>query len=113
MRTLQRKAHEIDIAHTFEAVVGAAVGERHQVREQITTDLFRIHEMSHAEFLGQRLAFGVQIHADDLVGADEARTLNDIEADAAQTRTPRHWRPASTLAVLMTAPMPVVTPQPM
>ncbi len=40
--------------------------------------------MRQAEFLGQRLAGRIQIDADYFVGAHQTRTLNDIEADAAQ-----------------------------
>ena len=39
--------------------------------------------------------------------------LDDVQADAAEAEHRPHWRPGHTLAVLITAPMPVVTPQPM
>src|SRR5271170_3425182 len=80
----QRLAHQIHIADAFEAVVGAAIGERHQMRDQIAAHLLGIHEMRQAEFLGQRLAGRIQIDADYFIGAHQTRTLNDIEADAAQ-----------------------------
>jgi hypothetical protein len=38
--------------------------------------------------------------------------LDDVEADAAEAED-HALAPGSTLAVLITAPMPVVTPQPM
>jgi len=68
--------------------------------------------MGHAEFFGQRLARGIQIDADDHVGTGHARTLDHVEADAAQAEY-HDVAPGSTFAVLITAPMPVVTPQPM
>ena len=40
--------------------------------------------MGHAELLGQRLAVRVEVDADDHVGPGEPRTLDDVEADAAQ-----------------------------
>src|SRR5581483_5733391 len=83
MTTLERLAHEVDIADTFEAIVRAAVGERDQVLHQVTADFLRIHEVRHAELLGQRLAARIQVHADDLVGTHQARALDDVQADAA------------------------------
>src|ERR1700676_4508767 len=85
MAALQRLAHEVDATDAFEAIIGAAVGERHQVSDEIALDFFRIHEVRYAEFLGQSLAAGIQIHADYLVRAHHACTLNDVEADTAQT----------------------------
>ncbi len=40
--------------------------------------------MGHAELLGQRLAPGVDVDPDDLVGAGEPRALDHVEADAAE-----------------------------
>src|SRR6185312_8546806 len=45
----------------------------------------RVDEVSHAEALRERFAPWVQIDADDLVRADQARSLNDVEADATET----------------------------
>ncbi len=56
MAALERLAHEIDVADALETVVRAAVGERHQMRDQIASDFFRVDEMGQAEFLRQRLA---------------------------------------------------------
>src|ERR1051325_10979974 len=44
----------------------------------------RIDEMRHAELAAERLARRVEVDAHDHVGADHARALHDIEADAAQ-----------------------------
>src|SRR5208282_5962858 len=85
MATFQGLAHQVDVADAFEAVIGPAIGQRHQMRDQIAADLLGIDEMRQAEFLGQRLAGGIQINADDFVRADEARALNHIQSDAAQT----------------------------
>src|SRR6185503_18078012 len=79
---LQRLAHELDVAHALEAVVGAAVGQRHQVRDDLGADFLRVHEVGHAQLLGQRPPPRVDVDADDLVGPGQARPLDDVEADA-------------------------------
>src|ERR1700704_427614 len=81
---LERLAHHVDVADAFEAVVGAALGQVHQVRDQVLAGFLWIDEMRHAELLGERLARRVEIHADDHVGAGEPRTLDHVEPDAAQ-----------------------------
>ena len=68
--------------------------------------------MGHSEALAPFLLVIVEVDADDHVGAGQAQPLDDVQADAAQSEH-RGRGAASTLAVLMTAPMPVVTPQPM
>src|SRR5690242_1875768 len=50
MTAFQCLAHDIDIADAFEAVIGAAIGQRHKMRNEIGADLFRVDEMRHAEF---------------------------------------------------------------
>src|SRR5713101_6783695 len=79
---LQGLAHYIDVADAFEAVVGAALGQVHQVRDQLSAGFFRIDEMRDAELLGERLARRIGIHADDHIGAGHARALNHVEPDA-------------------------------
>ena len=74
----------VDVADALEAVVGAAAGELDQVRDQVAVDLLRIDEVRHAELARQRLARGIEVDADDHVGADHARALHHVEADAAQ-----------------------------
>src|SRR4029450_8345905 len=64
---LERLAHQLDVPYALEAVVRAAVGEGDQMRHDIAADLLRIHEVSHAELLGKRLAPRVDVHNDDLV----------------------------------------------
>ena len=44
----------------------------------------RVHEVRHAELLGERLARRVEVDADDLVGAGHARALDHVQADAAE-----------------------------
>ena len=66
---LERLAHQLDVADALEAVVGAAVGELDEVGTRSPFDLLRVHEVRHAELLGQRLALRVEVDADDLVGA--------------------------------------------
>ena len=68
--------------------------------------------MRHAEALAPFLLGSVEVDADDHVGAGQLSALDDVEADAAEAEH-HAVAPISTLAVLITAPMPVVTPQPM
>ena len=87
----QRRAHEIDIADAFEGVIGAAdligaaFGQVDEMGDKIAADLLRIDEMRHAEALAPRLLVGIEINSDDHVGADEAKSLDDVEPDAAET----------------------------
>jgi hypothetical protein len=69
----------------LEAVVGAAVGQRHEMRHQVAAHFLRIDEVGHAEFLCERLARGIDVDADDPVRARESRTLHHVETDAAET----------------------------
>src|SRR5438094_1416336 len=80
----ERLAHHVDVADAFEAVIGTALGQVHQVRDQLGAGFLRIDEMRDAEFLGERLARRVGVHADDHVGAGHARALDDVQPDAAQ-----------------------------
>ena len=82
------------------------------MRDQIAFDLRGVDEIGHAEMRRHLDLVGVEIDADDLVGARQPQALDDVEPDAAQAEDHRA-SPISTLAVLITAPMPVVTPQPM
>ena len=81
---LERLAHQVHVADALEAVVGAAVGERDEVRHEVAADFLRVHEVRHAELLGERLARRVDVDADDLVGAGHARALDHVEPDAAE-----------------------------
>src|SRR5262245_27930975 len=118
MACLQRLAHYRDIARAIEGVVGAAdlvcaaLCHVDEVRDQIAADIFRIDEMGHPEALAPLLLGVVDVDADDHVGAGKPQSLDDIEPMPPSPNT-THLEPGSTLAVLRTAPMPVVTPQPM
>ena len=115
---LQRLAHHRDVAGAVEGVVGAAdlVGAPlchvDEMRDQIAADLLRIDEVGHAEALAPFLLAIVDVDADDHVGAGKPQALDDVESNAAESEYDA-LEPGSTLAVLRTAPMPVVTPQPM
>src|SRR3989441_654797 len=89
---LERLAHHVDVADAFEAVVGAALGQVHQVRDQVLAGFFRVDEMGHAELLGERLARRIEIHTDDHVCARHPRALHDVEPDAAEAEY-HHVRP--------------------
>src|SRR6185312_5125272 len=77
---LECLTHEIDTANALEAVVRATVSERDQMLYQIPAHFLGIDEVRHAEALGERLAPRVEVDADDLVRANQARSLNDVEA---------------------------------
>src|SRR5216683_1794497 len=81
---LQRLAHQRGVADAFEAVIGAALGQVDEIGHEVARDLLGIDEMRHAEALGERLAAGIDVDADDHVGAGEAGALDDVEADAAE-----------------------------
>jgi hypothetical protein len=83
MAAFERLAHRVHIADAFETVVGAAVRELDEMADDIALDLLRVHEMRHAELPCEAFARGIDVDADDLVRARNARALNDIEADAA------------------------------
>src|SRR6185503_1031126 len=82
----QRLPHGRDIADAFEGKVGAAAGQvDRRLHDFVAADLVRIDEMRHAELLGHGALAGIEIDADDLVGADHLRALDDVEADAAES----------------------------
>src|SRR4051812_22690545 len=81
----ERLAHDLDVAYAFKAVVGAAFRQIDEVSHKVALDFFWIHEMRHAEFLGERLARCVEIDTDNHVGAGKPRALDDVQADAAET----------------------------
>ncbi len=75
-------------------------------------DLFRIDEMGHAEAFAPFLAGGVDVDADDHVGAREAQALDHVQADPAQAED--HGLGADLdLGGVDDRPDAVVTPQPM
>ena len=68
--------------------------------------------MRHAELRPSASRAGLRSTPTIMLAPDHARALHDVEADAAQAE--HHDVGAGLdLAVLITAPMPVVTPQPM
>src|SRR6185503_9781917 len=83
---LERLPHRVHVADALEGEVGAAAGQIDDcLHDLVAADLVRIDEMRHAELLGHRALAGIEIDADDLVGADHLRALDDVEADAAES----------------------------
>ncbi len=86
---LQRLAHHLHVADALEAVIGAAAGEvenrSHHVRLPRGID-----EIRHPELPRQLFPRRVEVDADDLPGAHQARSLDHVEADAAE---PEHHHP--------------------
>src|SRR6185295_9546444 len=86
MTALQRLAHQVDVPDALEAVVGTAVSHADEMLHQVAAHFLRVHEVRHSELLRQRLASRIDVHADDLVGADQARTLDHIQPDAPEAK---------------------------
>src|SRR5882757_7817095 len=84
MTTLEGLAHQVHVANTLEAVVGAAVRQLDEMRHQVAFELLRVDEVGHAELLGHRLALRVDVDTDDLVGADHLGALDHVQADSAE-----------------------------
>src|SRR6185437_4732829 len=71
--------HHIDVADALEREIRTAATEiADRLHHLVVADLVRIDEMRHAEFLGDGAAAGIEIDADDLVGANHLRALNDV-----------------------------------
>src|SRR5690606_22054514 len=81
---LQGLTHQVDVADALEAVIGAAVRQLDEMRDEIAADFLRVDEVRHAEFLGELLATRVDVDTDDHVRAGEAGALNHVQADAAE-----------------------------
>jgi hypothetical protein len=73
MAAFERLVHELHIAHAFETVIGAVIGELDKVGHEIARDFLRIDEMRHAERTRELFARGVDIDTHDHVGARDAR----------------------------------------
>src|SRR5215469_7204680 len=67
MGTFERLPHDIDVADALEAVVGAPIGQVHEMRDEVTLHLLRVDEMSHPELLGHRAPLRVEVDANDHV----------------------------------------------
>src|SRR3977135_1360141 len=84
MARFKRVAYYGGVAGAVEGEVGAAVGERDQVRNDVATDLRWIDEMRHTKAAAPFLLCVVDVNSDDLVGANHPGALNDVESDSAQ-----------------------------
>src|ERR1700736_788778 len=84
MTGFQCLTHHGGIAGAVEGVIGAAVGQRDQMLDDIAIDLLWVDEMRHAEAAAPFFLGIVDIDADDFVGTDHPGALDDIEPDAAK-----------------------------
>src|SRR6266481_8567591 len=84
MAGFQRLAHHIGVAGAVEGEIGAAIGQRHQMLDDVASNLGRVDEMGHAEAAAPLVLGIVDVDADDLVGTHHLRALDDIEPDAAE-----------------------------
>src|SRR6516164_7335259 len=95
MAALERLAHHGGITGAVEGEIGAAVGERHQMLDEVAADLLWIDEMGHAEATAPFLLRIIDVDPDDLVRGDHLGALDDIQTDPAEPkdhdiRTRRH-----------------------
>src|SRR3984893_6136595 len=84
MTGFQCLTHHGGIAGAVEGVIGAAVGQRDQMLDDIAIDLLGVDEMRHAEAAAPFFLGIVDIDADDFVGTNHPGALDDIEPDAAK-----------------------------
>src|SRR5262245_43570341 len=86
MAAFQRLAHHRDVAGAVESVVGAAVGQADEMLDDIAGDFLRVDEMGNAELAAPFFLGVIDVDANDLVGADHFRALDDVEPDAAKAK---------------------------
>ena len=110
---LEGLAHELRVADALERVIGAALREIDEVRDEVALDLLRVHEVRHAELPAEGLARRVDVDTDDHVRADHPRALDDVEADAAEAEDDDVGARLHLRRVDDGADARVVTPQPM
>src|SRR6056297_3411669 len=85
----ERRAHDAHVPGRVESVVRTPLREVDEMGHQIALHLGGIHEIGHAEPLRHRHLVGVEVDADDLVGAGEPQPLDHVEADAAEAEDDR------------------------
>src|SRR5574338_1731294 len=76
VRALERLAHRLHVADALEAVAGAALRHVDEARDEVALHVSGGHAVRHAEALGERALARVQVDADDLHRAREARALD-------------------------------------
>jgi hypothetical protein len=50
MAALKRLTHDVNVTNAFEAVICTATRQLNQMRNKITPNILRVHEMSHPKF---------------------------------------------------------------
>ena len=87
MTALQRLTHHISIARCVKGVIRTAIGELNDFFNHIVrADLFDIDEVRHAEITGDLFAPRIYINADNLVGSNQFRALNNVKTNPAETK---------------------------
>ena len=81
----KRIAHDVYIADTFERIIRATFGKVNDVWNEIAFNFVRVDEMRHAKFFAPGFSVVVYVNADNHVGTCKACTLNDVEANTAET----------------------------
>src|SRR6516162_271549 len=117
MAAFERNSHQIDVAHAFKGIIGAAglvgVAFSHvdEMGDEIAADFRRIDEMRHAKRSPQAFFSGLRSTPMIMSVPTRRRPWMTFNPMPPSPNT-MHLAPGSTFAVLITAPMPVVTPQP-
>ena len=89
VRGFQCGAHYADISSRIECVIGPALGQGDQMRDQIARHFRRVHEIGHAETGGHIKLAVVQVHANDLISPGKPQALDHVQPDPAQTKDNR------------------------
>ncbi len=108
---LKRGAHQLHVADAFEGKVDASIGHVDDDFLDRTVKVFRIDAVGGAQLLGDFKFGRVDIDGNDPAGLGFDRTDDRRQTDPAEAED-SDGIACFTLAVLSTAPMPVVTPQP-
>src|SRR5665213_1751946 len=81
----ERLPHDVHIADAFKGEIGAALRDVDDgLHDFVFADLIRVDEMRHTEFLGHGALARISVDADDFIRADHARSLQDVQTDAAE-----------------------------
>src|SRR5450631_865330 len=85
MASLESLAHHVGVSGTVERIVSPAIGQCDEMLYDVASDLRWIDEVRHSEAPTPLRLRIVDIHPDDLVGADHLGALDDIQSDATES----------------------------
>ncbi len=84
MAAFERLAHQLRVADALEGVVGAAVGQLDEMRDQVLATVLRVDEVRHAELAAELPRAGLRSTPTIMLAPTMPRALHDVEADAAE-----------------------------